>query len=188
MQDQISARRAMVESQLRPQAVTDAAVLAAMASVPREDHVPETARAFAYFDRSIPLPQGGALMPPAALGRLLSELAPRRGERALVIGPAPGYAAALLTAIGLTVAEAAPGAKPTGKYDLILIEGAIEQLPESLAALLVPGGRVGTALTDRGVARLAIGIYNGGTIAFRTISDAEVAPLAAYTRPRSFSF
>ena len=74
--DHNAARRAMVDNQLRPEGVTDAAVLAAMGSVAREDHVPEGARAFAYFDRPIALGDGRAMMPPAALGRLLSALAP----------------------------------------------------------------------------------------------------------------
>jgi protein-L-isoaspartate(D-aspartate) O-methyltransferase len=188
MQDYHLARRAMVESQLRPQAVTDAAVLAAMDTVPREDFVPAEARAFAYFDRSIPLADGGAMMPPAALGRLLSEASPQAGEAALVIGPATGYAAALLSAIGLDVKQAAPGEVPSGKFDLILIEGAIEEFPDSLAAKLAAGGRVATALVDRGVTRLAIGTSVGGAISLRTVADADVAPLAAYQRPRSFTF
>ena len=98
-----AARRAMIDNQLRPEGVTDAAVLAAMGSVAREDHVPDAARAFAYFDRPILFGEGRAMMPPAALGRLLNELAPRPGERALVVGAASDYSAALLVAIGLDV-------------------------------------------------------------------------------------
>ena len=103
MQDFSLARRAMVDSQLRPEAVTDRGVLAAMASVERENFVPESARALAYFDRPLRLSDSRAMMPPAALGRLLSELAPRAGERALIVGSGTGYAAALLKAIGLEV-------------------------------------------------------------------------------------
>ena len=80
MQDYALARRAMVDSQLRPEAVTDRAVLAAMGSVERERFVPEAARALAYFDRPLKLAEGRAMMPPAALGRLLSEAAPAAGK------------------------------------------------------------------------------------------------------------
>jgi protein-L-isoaspartate(D-aspartate) O-methyltransferase len=90
MQDFSLARRAMVDSQLRPEAVTDRGVLAAMASVERENFVPESAKALAYFDRPLPLTKDRAMMPPAALGRLLSELAPRPGERALIVGSGTG--------------------------------------------------------------------------------------------------
>lgn len=182
------ARRAMVDSQLRPQGVTHAGVLAAMGSVPREQFVPEGARDFAYFDRSIALPGGGAMMPPAALGQLLSALDPEPGERALVVSQAPGYTAALLTAIGLEVETAAPGAAPRGPYQLILLDGAVEEFPVDLAAALVPGGRAATALAERGVTRLAVGINGARGIAFRTIADADVAPLADYFRPPAFSF
>ncbi|QNN65464.1 protein-L-isoaspartate O-methyltransferase [Sphingomonas rhizophila] len=182
------ARRAMIDSQLRPQGVTNTAVLAAMAGVPREDHVPESARAFAYFDRSIPLGDGRAMMPPAAIGRLLDALDPKPGERALVVAGAGGYAAALLEAIGCSADSIDAGASPSGSYDLILVDGAIEELPAAFAGALAPHGRLGTALLDRGVARLAIATVAGGALAFRTFADADVAPLAAYQRPRAFTF
>src|SRR5687768_5451819 len=103
MQDFNLARRAMVDSQLRPEAVTDRGVLAAMGSVERERFVPESARALAYFDRPLPLTDERAMKPPAALGSQLSELAPRAGQRALIVGSGTGYSAALLRAIGLDV-------------------------------------------------------------------------------------
>ncbi len=188
MPDTTLARRAMVDSQLRPEGVTNAGVLAAMGSVAREQFVPESARDFAYFDRSIPLPGGGAMMPPSALGQLLSALDPQPGERALVVGPAPGYAVALLTDMGVEVETAAPGASPRGPFQLILLEGAVVDFPAELAAALVPGGRAATAIADRGVTRLALGINGGSGMAFRTFADADVAPLAAYLRPPAFTF
>ena len=96
MQDYSLARRVMVDNQLRPQGVTDRGVLAAMGRVERERFVPENARALAYFDRPLGIGQGRSMMPPAALGRLLTEAAPLAGQRALVIGSGTGYAAAVL--------------------------------------------------------------------------------------------
>lgn len=204
MQDYTLARRAMIDSQLRPEAVTDGGVLAAMASVKRERFVPEAARAFAYFDRPVPLGSGRSMMPPAAIGRLLSELAPRPGERALVVGAGTGYSAALLTAIGLHVtaiesdpalaAQAGAAGVAIAKsdksepYDLILIDGAVELIPNALIARLVEGGRLATALIDRGVSRLVIGRASGGALGLRTIADADVAPLPGFERPRAFTF
>ena len=188
MTDFSLARRAMVESQLRPNGVTNAAVLAAMAAVPRERFVPAGARPFAYFDRSIPLDHGRQLMPPTALGRLLSALDPRPGERALVVAGAGGYAAAVLRAIGLEVSEVDAGARLNGAHDLILIDGAVEQLPPDFAKALTPDGRLGTALIDRGVTRLAIAVPAGAALAFRTFADASVPQIDAYCRPRVFTF
>lgn len=193
MQDYSLARRAMVDSQLRPEGVIDRGVLAAMGSVPREQYVPDEAKALAYFDRPLRLADGSSMMPPAALGRLLSEAEPAAGERALVIGPVNGYSAAILKAIGVDVTSVAADAALAGSvegsaFDLILIEGAVEHVPASIAALLAPHGRLAAALADRGVNRLAIGRLSGGVLGFRTIVDADVARLPGFDRPRAFTF
>ncbi|HMI39904.1 MAG TPA: protein-L-isoaspartate O-methyltransferase, partial [Sphingomicrobium sp.] len=205
-------RRAMVDSQLRPEGVVDAAVVNAMASLPREDFVPDAARALAYGDRPVPLGNGRALAPPAAIGRLLSEIEPRPGERALVVGAGSGYGAAVLNSLGLDVtaiesdpnlasmARAAapriavvegklaagyPGAAP---YDIILIDGAVEHIPDAITGQLAEGGRIGAALSDRGVTRLVVGQNIGGRVGLRTIADADVAPLPGFERPKAFTF
>lgn len=186
--DFAAARRAMVESQLRPEGVTDPRILAAMAAVPREDYVPERVRAIAYADRPLALGEGRALMPPAALARLLTELAPVDGEQALVVGAGSGYAAALLTEMGLQVDQTDRHASPRGQYDIILIDGAVEHVPDDLVARLAPGGRLGTAIVDRGVTRLAVGRAAGGILGLKTFADAEVPALAGFERPRVFTF
>src|SRR5215218_1325814 len=91
--DFAAARRAMIDSQLRPEGVTNPAVLAAMGSIPREQFVPEELRPLAYSDRPLDFGKGQSMMAPAALARLLGELEPRAGERALVVGSDNGYAA-----------------------------------------------------------------------------------------------
>jgi len=186
-----AARRAMIDNQLRPEAVTDGAVLAAMGSVAREDFVPEGARAFAYVDRPIVIGAGRAMMPPAALGRLLSELAPRPGERALVVGAASDYSAALLVAMGLDVtsidgSDLAAGASEN--FDLIFIDGAVDHVPQPLTDRLVEGGRLGTALRVSGVSRLVVGRAAAGRLGLKTIVDAEVPALAIFAHRPSFTF
>jgi len=206
MQDFSLARRVMVENQLRPEGVTDRAVLAAMGSIAREDFVPAEARAFAYFDRPLKIGAGRAMMPPAALGRLLSALAPRAGERALVVGAGTGYSAALLRSIGLDVvalesdqALAAAGTEITvgdldkgwakgAPYDLLLLDGAVEQIPAELIRQLREGGRLGGAIIDRGIARLVVGRVAGGSLGLRSLADADVEPLPGFERPRAFTF
>src|SRR5438128_8349296 len=90
-------RRAMVASQLRTTGTNDPRVLAAMGEVPRERFVPEGRIAAAYADSLVPLKPGRELNNPMALGRLLTEAAPREEDRAMVIGAATGYAAAVLS-------------------------------------------------------------------------------------------
>jgi protein-L-isoaspartate(D-aspartate) O-methyltransferase len=187
--DFAAARRAMIDSQLRPSGVTDRALLAAMATVPREQFVPEAQRALAYSDRPVDLGEGRALMAPAALGKLLTELEPRPGERALVVGSGNAYAARVLEAIGLDV-DLADGPEPAGKasYDLILIDGAVEDVPAGFAGRLAPGGRLGTGVSDQGVTRLAVGRVAGGALGLRRFADGEVPLLPGFTRPRAFTF
>jgi protein-L-isoaspartate(D-aspartate) O-methyltransferase len=210
MQDFNLARRSMVDNQLRPEGVTDRGVLAAMGSVQRERFVPVDARALAYFDRPLKIAEGRTMMPPAALGRLLSELAPKPGERALVVGSGTGYSAAVLGAMGLEVvalesdkslaaAADAAGVETVGgelvngwakgaPYDLILFDGAFEEVPAAIIKQLGDGGKVAGAIIDRGVTRLVIGRVSGGALGLRSLVDADVDPLPGFERPRVFTF
>ena len=189
-----SARRVMVASQLRPQGVTDARVLAAMGSVPREDFLGAGQQALAYGDRPLRLDNGAPMMPPAELGLLLTRLAPVPGECALVVGAGGAYAAALLRHIGLEVENAEAGEAPgTTLYDIILVEGAIEQFPDTLARRLAPGGRVGAAIVEDGVTRLATGRgaknpAGGSSVGFTSFAEAQVPILPGFSRAPAFSF
>lgn len=208
--DFAAARAAMVDSQLRPQGVIYPPVVEAMGKVPREAFVAEESRALAYADRAVPIGDGRMMPPPAALGLLLAELLPVPGERALVVGAGTGYSCAVLGAIGVKVtglessaalaarARAAgietvegpleQGWKRAAPYDLILIDGAIEHIPAAIVAQLTADGRLGTALLDRGVCRLAVGRKAGDGFGIQTLADAGVPPLPGFARPRTFSF
>ena len=184
-----AARRMMVLSQLRPQGVTDAGVLGAMGAVAREDFLPAKFAAVAYADRPLRLDDGAPVMAPAELGQLLSQLAPHAGERALVIGAGGAYSAAVLRHIGLTVGTAASADDGSnGPYDLILIEGAVEQMPASLARRLAPGGRIGAAIVEDKVTRLAVGRGDGKSLGFTTFAEAQVPLLASFSHAPAFTF
>jgi protein-L-isoaspartate(D-aspartate) O-methyltransferase len=210
MQDFSLARRAMVDNQLRPQGVTDRGVLAAMAKVERERFVPESARALAYFDRPLAIGQGRSMMPPAALGRLLTEANPQPGQKVLVVGSGTGYSAAVLKEIGLevvaleadetlaqiaqaagvetTIGELAKGFAKGAPYDFILLEGSVEEVPAALAKQLTADGMLGGAMDDRGVTRLVVGKCANGLIGMRSIADSDVGRLPGFERPRAFTF
>ena len=161
MQDFSLARRAMVDSQLRPEGVTDRGVLAAMGSVARERFVPECARALAYFDRPLPLADGRAMMPPAALGRLLQRACPprrragagrrlghrifggaapgdRAGGRRAGIGRAARRGGCAARASKRSTGDLAEGWTKGAPYDLILLDGAVEEVPAALVKQLAP--------------------------------------------------
>lgn len=191
--DYEKARRAMIDSQLRPEAVTDSLVIAAMAKVPRELFVPQEVRQLAYMDRSLPLGGGAFLMPPATLGRMLTEIEARPGERALVVGPGAAYVAAVLAEMGLeihslTEGDLTQGLPGGGPYDVIILDGAVEFVPDPIVAQLADGGRLGTCLHDNGVQRLVIGRRATGAFGLKTIADASAAPLPGFSRPPAFTF
>ena len=184
-----AARRAMIDSQLRPSGVNDPAVLAAFNRVRREDFVPAAARGVAYMDRSVPLGGGHVLAPALSHGLMLMEAAPTPADRALLIDGGSGYLAALLAPLVGSLETIAAGATPAGKdFTVLLIDGAIGHLPDALAARLADGARVVTGLIERGVARLATGRKAAGGIGFLTLGEADFAALPDYALPAKWSF
>jgi len=208
--DFAAARAAMVENQLRPQGVTDPAVLDAMRRVRREEFLPSHTRPLAYVDRAVAIGDRRFLAAPAVLGQLLTQMMPEPGQRALVIGAGTGYSAAVLTDMGLEVtavesdpmliaaareqklgvteAELEAGDPKGASYDQILIDGAVEYIPDAIIDQLADGGCLGTALLDRGVSRLIVGRKSGGAFGYLSIGDAGVPALPGFSRPRSFTF
>jgi protein-L-isoaspartate(D-aspartate) O-methyltransferase len=208
--DFTAAREAMVENQLRPQGVTDPAVLEAMRRIRREDFLPSHTRPLAYVDRAVAIGDGRFLPAPAVLGQLLTQMMPERGQRALVVGAGTGYSAAVLREMGLEVnaLESDPGLAAAARerkiriiegpleeghaaaapYDQILIDGAVEYLPDALVAQLADGGRLGAAIVDRGITRLAIGRKAGNAFGSLSVGDAGVPALPGFRRPRAFTF
>ena len=208
--DFAAAREAMVESQLRPQGVTDSAVISAMGRVAREKFLPAHTRPLAYVDRAVAIGEGRFLPAPAVLGQLLTQMKPEVGHRALAVGVGTGYSAAVLRAMGLNVTaiESSPALAATARdlkvkvtegpldagfekdapYDQILIDGAVEYIPDAIIAQLADGGRLGTALIDRGITRLVVGRKAGGAFGTLSIGDAGVPALPGFSRPKAFIF
>ena len=208
--DFAAARLAMVESQLRPQGVTDPMVVDAMGKIAREKFLPPETRPLAYIDRAVLMGDGRFLAAPAVLGSLLTQMMPVRGQHALVVGAGTGYSAAVLKAMGLSVTalessrELSGAARENGldvvegrldlgwkkaaPYDQILIDGGVEYIPDAIVEQLADGGRLGTALADRGITRLVVGRKAGGAFGYLSLSDAGVPVLPGFTRPTAFSF
>jgi protein-L-isoaspartate(D-aspartate) O-methyltransferase len=200
----------MVDAQLRPQGVTYPPLVEAMAAVERERFVADEARPLAYIDRTIPMGDGRLMSSAVVVGLLLTDMVPAPGERALVVGCGSGYSAAVLRKMGLQVtglessAQLASRARDAGidvvegplesgwkkraPYDLILIDGAVEYIPEAIVAQLTDRGRLGTALIDRGITRLAVGRRAGDGFGIHTTADAGAAALPGFAKPRAFTF
>jgi protein-L-isoaspartate(D-aspartate) O-methyltransferase len=207
-------RRAMVASQLRTTGVNDPRVVAAMGAVPRERFVPAERCALAYADTLVPLGDGRQLNPPMAVGRMLTEAHLRGDERALVVGAATGYSAAVLARLvaSVTAVEESPelvefagralagtgveivagplveGHRAGAPYDFILIDGAVEFVPQTIVGQIADGGEFALALIDEGVTRLCVGRSVAGAFGTTAVSDAAAAVLPGFRKPRGFSF
>ena len=186
------ARRAMIDSQLRTSGVNEPWVLAAMARVPREDFVPEQAKVAAYTDRAVALGEGRFLAAPLVHGKMLAEAAPEANDKTLLIGDGQGYLAALLRplagSLDCVAPEEAIKAPGKGTYSLIVIDGAIEQLPDWVARRLADDGRLVTGLVDRGITRLAAGRKAGGAVALLPLAELGIPVLPQFAAAKRWSF
>ena len=188
-----TARKAMIDSQLRTSGVNEEFVLARMINVPREDFLPEDKANLAYIDRSIALGADGFLASPLFYGKLLLEAAPKPTDRVLVIEGGTGYLAALTAPLVADVtcvsaADAAAGKLPDGEFSLILIDGAIEQLPGALADAVAENGLIVSGLLLRQVSRLASGRKVAGQISLSPVEDIGIPVLTAFNRPKGWTF
>ncbi|WP_404370343.1 protein-L-isoaspartate O-methyltransferase [Sphingomonas sp. MMS24-J45] len=208
-------RHAMVASQLRTNAVSDARVVAAMDTVAREAFLPAEQAELAYRDTAVPLSHGRAQNVPIATGRLLTQAELRADDRALLIGAAGGYTAAVLaelvaevvavesdaalaalarTALAgnatVTLVEGPleAGHAAGAPYDVIVIDGAVEEIPEALIEQVKIGGRVVAGILDRGVTRLSAGRRSAGGFGLLDFADIDCVALPGFARPRTFTF
>lgn len=208
-------REAMVVSQLRPSAVDDRRLIEAMTRVPREDFLPEDVRALAYRDRPLPLGEGRAQNAPLATARLINEARIGADDRVLLIGAAGGYTAAVLAELahGVVAVEESPalvaiaraalggngkveivegplaaGAPNHEAFDVIVIDGAVEAVPDALITQAKEGARIATGLIDRGVSRLAAGSRTAGGFGLFDFADVDCVVLPGFEKPRTFKF
>lgn len=186
-----TARRAMIDSQLRVSGINQDWLLEAMGQIAREDFVPASARGHAYIDRAIPIGGGDALPAPLIQAMLLAEAKPQPHDKVLVISPA-GYLSALVEPLVQSVETVdAAGAlilQSAAKFSLVLVDGAIEQLPANLAEAITEGGRVVTGLVLRGVTRLAIGKRIGTVVELTPLAEVGIPVLSEFAAPQAWSF
>lgn len=186
-----AARRAMIDSQLRVSGVNSDFVRDRMGAVPREDFVPAEVRAAAYMDRAVPLGGGRFLAAPLVHGLMLEEAAPDAGDRALVVDGGSGYLGELLRPLVGEIAIASPEDAVTGKkggFSLLIIDGAIEHLPETLVRRLEDGGRVVTGLVTRGLTRLATGRKAAGHVSLVPLAEIGIPILPEFAVAKGWSF
>jgi protein-L-isoaspartate(D-aspartate) O-methyltransferase len=205
-------RALMVDTQVRPNQVSDARVISAMRALPREAFAPPNARV--YADADISLGNGRFLLAPMTIARLAQLVLRQNPKKILVIGAGAGYGAAILAAAGaaVTALESDPaldtgalrkfapgvtsaagplaeGFAPAAPYDAIFIEGAVAEIPPALAAQLAPGGRLVTILADKGsLGRAVVAESRGQGFAMVQMFDCTARVLPAFQVSPAFVF
>ncbi|RME15529.1 MAG: protein-L-isoaspartate O-methyltransferase [Alphaproteobacteria bacterium] len=209
-------RRAMVDSQIRPSDVTKYPVLEAMLAIPREPFVPDSHVGAAHADSQIPLGGGRYMLEPRTFAKMLDTLDIRPDELVLDLGSGLGYSAAVIGHIADFViaveedeglaAEAerrlpeagidnaaviagplAEGDARHGPYDVIVLEGAIETLPDALAAQLKEGGRIAAIFSEGVAGRARIGVKVAGRIDWHDAFDATAPVLRGFEKKKEFA-
>lgn len=209
-----AARLHMIDSQIRPSDVTDPRVLAAFAAVAREGYVPRAARALAYADVPVEVAPGRFLLEPRCFAKLLQLAAITPDDRILDVGCATGYSSAVLARLGgkvialeqdadllriandglslsnVTLVQGAliEGARAEGPYDVIVVEGAIEQTPDTLLAQLAEGGRLVAVMNDGPQGKATLFLKEHGGIGRRAVFDAAAPVLAGFKKAMGFIF
>lgn len=183
----------MVECQLRPNRVSNEAIIAAMRTIPREKFVPRHMQGIAYIDEDVALGNGRYLREPVIIARLIQEANIQKTDIVLDIGCNTGYTTAVMgylagTVVGLefdeTLANEADkllhdldicnavvvrqeklreGYAAQGPYNVILINGSVPEVPENIKHQLADGGRLVTVVATHGHMGRAVLIERRGS-------------------------
>ncbi len=217
MFDSAAARRMMVDGQVRTADVTNLDLIAAMLAVPRERFVPSSLAEQAYVDSDIAIAEGRALLKPMVLAKLIQAAGVRSNDHVLDVGCGTGYSSAVLARLAGSVialeedaalarqakeALAATGAArgmvaigpliegwpAAAPYDLILLNGATEIMPEALGRQLKPSGRLACIFGCGPAGKAMIYRRVEGRLVGRPIFDAAAPLLPGFLAPPAFVF
>lgn len=216
MTDFAARRTMMVDTQVRPSDVTKYTIIEAMLSIPREAYVPANKREAAYVGEHVALGGGRVVIDPRTLAKLLDALDVQPVETVLDLGCGLGYSSAVIARMAEAVvaveedeamaAEAqrilsaqgvdnaavvtgklAQGAAKSGPYDVIILQGAVEVLPDAIAAQLKEGGRVAALFMDGNLGIARVGYKIDGRITWRQVFNASAPVLPGFAAHRAFA-
>ncbi len=206
----------MVDTQVRPSDVTKFPIIDAMLTVPREDFVPSAQREAAYMGENLDLGQGRVLLEPRTLAKMLDALAISNTEMVLDLGCAMGYSAAViahmaeavvaveedeamareaqeaLVAAGAdnAVVHQGPlgnGAAKHGPYDVIIIQGGVQQVPSTLTDQLKEGGRIACLFMDGALGEVRLGHKRDGIVSWRMVFNASAPVIRGFEKDSVFT-
>ena len=216
MQDYETLRRIMVDTQVRPNDVTEYPIIDAFLHVPRERFAPAGLEPAAYLGENLPLGGGRVMLEPRTLAKMLDALDVRPGDLALLVGAGTGYAAAILARLAAAVVAVeedeslavearnalaevgadtvvlqegalAEGAPSHGPYDVVLIEGGVETIPEALLDQVGDGGRIAAIFVAGEFGEVRIGRRRAGGVDWRPAFNAGAPLLPSFRKPVVFT-
>jgi protein-L-isoaspartate(D-aspartate) O-methyltransferase len=216
MTDFTARRTMMVDTQVRPSDVTKFPIIDAMLTVAREEFVPVSQREAAYVGENLNLGQGRALLEPRSLAKMLDVLAIDRNELVLDVGCTYGYSTAVIARMAQAVvaveedeqmaAEAqdalvsvgadnaivhlgplVAGAPQHGPYDVIVLQGAVAQVPEELTDQLKEGGRIAALFMQGPLGEVRLGYKRAGKISWRLAFNASAPFLPGFEKKLTFT-
>jgi len=218
MADYAQARRVMVDRQVRTADVTDLRIISALLEVPRDMFVPAARRAIAYLDLDVPVnEQGRVLLKPMVFAKLLQAAGIGETDRVLDVGCATGYSAGVLAKlagevvaleedaalargagetlaqIGARTVSVVSGALVAGwaqraPYDVIVLEGAAEVVPDSLLSQLAEGGRLVAVVGSGPMGKATLYRRAGRHATAQPVFDAAAPLLPGFIKPAAFVF
>lgn len=216
MSDYTTRRTTMVDTQVRPSDVTKYPIIAAMLSVPREAYVPDALKEAAYAGGNIAIAPGRVLLEARSFAKLLDALDVQPEDAVLDIGCGLGYSTAVLARLGnsvtaveadtslaaaaketiaaqgvanATVASGAleEGARASGPFDVIVVQGGVQEVPDALLAQLAEGGRIGAIFMQGALGVAKVGHKADGRVVWRYAFNAAAPVLAAFKARAEFA-
>ncbi|RFP87418.1 protein-L-isoaspartate O-methyltransferase [Rhodobacteraceae bacterium 63075] len=216
MTDFAARRRMMVDNQVRPSDVTKYPIIDALLEVEREHYVPQALKEAAYLGENLEIGGGRVMLDPRTLAKMLDVLDLENDEMVLDLGCGLGYSSAVIAQIAQAViaveqiesladeAEAllaaggadnvvlekgplAEGAPQHGPYDAIILQGAVEQIPEALEEQLKEGGRIVALFIDDKLGTVRIGYKIAGRVNWRYAFNASAPVLSGFESKDEFT-
>lgn len=214
----LEARHNMVESQLKPNAVTDKNIVDVFRKVPRENFVPDAQKSICYLDEDIALKKGRYMLEPVVLGRMLQAAQIKPTDIVLDIGCLTGYSTAIISQLAETViaieedsdlrkmADAnlchedycntavyggshKQGLPDQGAYDVIFIQGVADEIPDSLYDQLKEGGRLlAIEPNEQNITQVTLALKLRGSISKKALFDAFAHHLSGFEASKGFEF
>jgi protein-L-isoaspartate(D-aspartate) O-methyltransferase len=216
MTDFAERRRMMVDTQVRPSDVTKYPIIEALLAVAREDFVPDAQREAAYADLNMDLGGNRTLIEVRTLAKMLDALDIQSDELVLDVGCGLGYSTAVAARMAQMVigveqdelmsadaqfqlAEAGAdnaivhvgalteGAPEHGPYDVIMVQGGVEELPDGLLDQLKDGGRIAVIFMNGALGEVKVGYKRGDQISWRFEFNAGAAVMPGFERAAAFA-